>query len=312
MDSRTQPTLSKSSVSERNIKRKYEVFLLDSRTQPTLLKSSGSERNNKRNCLLLHITYKLSTYIIHTMSITTHNLAIGYDKKTVATNLNAEFKDGELTCLLGPNGIGKSTFLRTIMGIQPPLAGDIIYNNGGKDMKLKNMSQKDIARMVSIVLTDKPDVGNITVEEIVSMGRNPYTGFWGTLNEEDKQIVEKTVDIVGLSRYMKTPIGQLSDGEQQKIMTAKALAQETPIILLDEPTSFLDFQSKVEMMKLLRDLAHDMEKTIVLSTHDLMLAEKMGDKLWWMESTLQPISKDRLANYLTDVLDTTVERTRML
>ena len=132
------------------------------------------------------------------------------------------------------------------------------------------------------------------------------------LNEEDKQIVEKTVDIVGLSRYMKTPIGQLSDGERQKIMTAKALAQETPIILLDEPTSFLDFQSKVEMMKLLRDLAHDMEKTIVLSTHDLMLAEKMGDKLWWMESTLQPISKDRLSNYLTDVLDTTVERTRML
>lgn len=285
---------------------------MDSRTQPTLLKSSVSERNNKRNCLLLHITYKLSTYIIHIMSITIHNLAIGYGKKTVATNLNAEFKDGELTCLLGPNGIGKSTFLRTIMGIQPPLAGDIIYNNGGKDIELKNMSQKDIARMVSIVLTDKPDVGNITVEEIVSMGRNPYTGFWGTLNEEDKQIVEKTVDIVGLSRYMKTPIGQLSDGERQKIMTAKALAQETPIILLDEPTSFLDFQSKVEMMKLLRDLAHDMEKTIVLSTHDLMLAEKMGDKLWWMESTLQPISKDRLTNYLTDVLDTTVERTRML
>ena len=273
MDSRTQPTLSKSSVSEWNIKRKYEV----------------SEWNNKRNCLLLHITYKLFTYIIHTMSITTHNLAIGYDKKTVATNLNAEFKDGELTCLLGPNGIGKSTFLRTIMGIQPPLAGDIIYNNGGKDIELKNMSQKDIARMVSIVLTDKPDVGNITVEEIVSMGRNPYTGFWGTLNEEDKKIVEKTVDIV-----------------------AKALAQETHIILLDEPTSFLDFQSKVEMMKLLRDLAHDMEKTIVLSTHDLILAEKMGDKLWWMESTLQPISKDRLSNYLTDVLDTTVERTRML
>lgn len=296
MDSRTQPTLSKSSVSEWNNKRNYEV----------------SEWNNKRNCLLLHITYKLSTYIIHTMSITTHNLAIGYDKKTVATNLNAEFKDGELTCLLGPNGIGKSTFLRTIMGIQPPLAGNIIYNNGGKDIELKNMSQKDIARMVSIVLTDKPDVGNITVEEIVSMGRNPYTGFWGTLNEEDKKIVEKTVDIVGLSRYMKTPIGQLSDGERQKIMTAKALAQETPIILLDEPTSFLDFQSKVEMMKLLRDLAHDMEKTIVLSTHDLMLAKKMGDKLWWMESTLQPISKDRLANYLTDVLDTTVERTRML
>ena len=149
------------------------------------------------------------------MSITTHNLAIGYGKKTVATNLNSEFKDGELTCLLGPNGIGKSTFLRTIMGIQPPLAGDIIYNNGGKDMELKNMSQKDIARMVSIVLTDKPDVGNITVEEIVSTGRNPYTGFWGTLNEEDKQIVKKTVDIVGLSRYMKTPIGQLSDGARQ-------------------------------------------------------------------------------------------------
>lgn len=244
------------------------------------------------------------------MPITIRNLEIGYANKVVAANLNSHFDDGELTCLLGPNGIGKSTFLRTMMGLQPSLDGDIIYiSKDGEERSLANMTKKDIARTVAIVLTDKTENANIKVEEIVAMGRNPYTGFWGTLSDYDRKIVENAVDIVGMSGHMKTNIGELSDGERQKIMTAKALAQETPVILLDEPTSFLDFQSKVDMMSLLRSLAHNMHKTIVLSTHDLMLAEKMADKLWWMESTLQPISKDRLSHYLSDVLNTTVERT---
>lgn len=244
------------------------------------------------------------------MPITIENLKIGYGQQIVAENLNAQFAEGELTCLLGPNGIGKSTLLRTMMALQKPLGGNIFYkrNEDDKKINIADISQSEIAKLISIVLTEKPDVDNMTAEEIVGMGRNPYTGFWGTLSADDKKIVANTIETVGMSKYAKTPISQLSDGECQKIMTAKALAQATPIMLLDEPTSFLDFQSKVEIMSLLRNLAHNMNKTIILSTHDLTLAEKMADKLWWMESILQPISRESLSVYLSDVLDGAVER----
>lgn len=245
------------------------------------------------------------------MSITIEKLKIGYGQQIVAENLNAQFNEGELTCLLGPNGIGKSTLLRTMMALQKPLNGNIFYKKeyDGEKIDISNIPQNEIAKIISIVLTEKPDVDNMNAEEIVGMGRNPYTGFWGTLSAGDKKIVAETIETVGMAKYMKTPISRLSDGELQKIMTAKALAQSTPVMLLDEPTSFLDFQSKVEIMSLLRNLAHNMNKTIILSTHDLTLAEKMADKLWWMESTLEPISKKSLSVYLSDVLDATVEGT---
>lgn len=245
------------------------------------------------------------------MSITIEKLKIGYGQQIVAENLNAQFNEGELTCLLGPNGIGKSTLLRTMMALQKPLNGNIFYKKkyDGEKINISNIPQNEIAKIISIVLTEKPDVDNMNAEEIVGMGRNPYTGFWGTLSAGDKKIVAETIETVGMAKYMKTPISRLSDGELQKIMTAKALAQSTPVMLLDEPTSFLDFQSKVEIMSLLRNLAHNMNKTIILSTHDLTLAEKMADKLWWMESTLEPISKKSLSVYLSDVLDATVEGT---
>lgn len=238
------------------------------------------------------------------MAIIIDNLSIGYGKRTVASGLNAKFMDGELTCLLGPNGIGKSTMLRTLMGLQPPISGNISYNG----RSISDISKADMARIVSIVLTDKPEIGNISVREVVALGRNPYTGFWGSLSADDERIVADTIKTVGMTRYMDTPIGSLSDGERQKVMTAKALAQQTPVVLLDEPTSFLDFRSKVDMMSLLRQLAHSMHKTIVLSTHDLSLAQQMADKLWWMESTLRAISKEELAHYISDVVDSTIER----
>lgn len=242
------------------------------------------------------------------MSITISNLSIGYPKKMVATGLNATFKNGELSCLLGPNGIGKSTLLRTMMGLQPPLSGDITYNDGNGCTSIRDMSLRRLSHSVSIVLTDKPDVANMTVAEVVAMGRNPYTGFWGTLSDEDKRIVSLHLDDVGMGRFAHRAMRELSDGERQKVMTAKALAQSTPVILLDEPTSFLDFQSKVEMMRLFRTLAHNMSKTIVLSTHDLLFAAKMADSLWWMESTLREMSHEELSHYLSDVLDSPVER----
>ena len=167
------------------------------------------------------------------MSITLSNLSIGYSKKTVASELNATFKDGELSCLLGPNGIGKSTLLRTMMGLQPPIYGDIIYNDSNRNRNIMDMSLKELSRSVSIVLTDKPDVANMTVAEVVAMGRNPYTGFWGTLSDDDKRIVNSHLDDVGMSSFAHRPMRELSDGERQKVMTAKALAQSTPVILLD-------------------------------------------------------------------------------
>lgn len=242
------------------------------------------------------------------MSITLSNLSIGYTRKTVASGLNATFNEGELTCLLGPNGIGKSTLLRTMMSLQKPLSGEIIYCDEMERRDITAMPRNEVAKTISIVITEKPDADNLTVAEIVGMGRNPYTGFWGTLSDEDRKMVAEVIETVGMTRYTDTPVSQLSDGELQKVMTAKALAQSTPIMLLDEPTSFLDFQSKVEMMSLLKNLAHDMGKTIILSTHDLTLANNMADKLWWMESTLEPVSKERLSVYLSDILDSTVER----
>ena len=242
------------------------------------------------------------------MSITLSNLSIGYTRKTVASGLNATFNEGELTCLLGPNGIGKSTLLRTMMSLQKPLSGEIIYCDERGRHDITAMPRNEVAKTISIVITEKPDADNLTVAEIVGMGRNPYTGFWGTLSDEDRKMVAEVIETVGMTRYTDTPVSQLSDGELQKVMTAKSLAQSTPIMLLDEPTSFLDFQSKVEMMSLLKNLAHDMGKTIILSTHDLTLANNMADKLWWMESTLEPVSKERLSAYLSDILDSTVER----
>ena len=137
--------------------------------------------------------------------------------------------------------------------------------------------------MIGIVLTEKPDVRNMTVEELVGMGRSPYTGFWGVLTAEDHRIVAEAVGMVGIEPLQGRMIHTLSDGERQKVMIAKALAQQTPVIYLDEPTAFLDYPSKVEMMQLLRRLAHDQQKTIFLSTHDVELALQLADRLWLME-----------------------------
>ena len=137
--------------------------------------------------------------------------------------------------------------------------------------------------MIGIVLTEKPDVRNMTIEDLVGMGRSPYTGFWGTLTANDKQIVADAIRMVGIEPLRGRMIHTLSDGERQKAMIAKALAQQTPIIYLDEPTAFLDYPSKVEMMQLLRRLAHEEQKTIFLSTHDVELALQLADCLWLME-----------------------------
>ena len=222
------------------------------------------------------------------------DLSIGYaqkgnrSEKVVAEGLNAAINSSELTCLLGCNGVGKSTLLRTLAAFQPALGGDILLLSPSSTIdsppsSLASFTDKQLSRMIGIVLTEKPDVRNMTTDELVGMGRSPYTGFWGTLTADDRQIVADAINMVGIEFLKGRMIHTLSDGERQKVMIAKALAQQTPIIYLDEPTAFLDYPSKVEMMQLLRRLAHEQQKTIFLSTHDVELALQLADCLWLME-----------------------------
>lgn len=213
------------------------------------------------------------------------DLSIGYpDKhntKRVAEHLNASIHSGELTCLLGTNGVGKSTLLRTLSAFQPPLGGDIDL----LDRPLSAYDDRQLATVIGVVLTEKSDIRNMTVEELVGLGRSPYTGFWGTLKEGDRKIVHEAIARVRIEPLTQRMVHTLSDGERQKVMIAKALAQETPIIFLDEPTAFLDFPSKVEVMQLLHNLTHTLQKTVFMSTHDLELALQIADKIWLMDRT---------------------------
>ena len=211
------------------------------------------------------------------------HLTIGYrDKKSVkmvAENITAAIRSGELTCLLGANGVGKSTLLRTLSAFQPKLGGSILI--GGRD--LDSYTDQELSRLVGVVLTEKPDVRNMTVRELIGLGRSPYTDFWGRLTAEDRRVVDESLELVGIGPLAGRDVTTLSDGERQKVMIAKALAQQTPVIYLDEPTAFLDFPSKVETMLLLSRLSREAEKTIFLSTHDLELALQTADRLWLME-----------------------------
>ena len=217
-------------------------------------------------------------------TIRLRDLSIGYpDKhntKRVAEHLNASIHSGELTCLLGTNGVGKSTLLRTLSAFQPPLGGTIDL----LDRPLSTYDDRQLATVIGVVLTEKSDIRNMTVEELVGLGRSPYTGFWGTLKESDRRIVHEAIARVRIEPLTQRMVHTLSDGERQKVMIAKALAQQTPIILLDEPTAFLDFPSKVDVMQLLRRLAREQDKTIFLSTHDLELALQLSDELWMLDA----------------------------
>ena len=216
-------------------------------------------------------------------TIRIEDLSMGYnaknsDVKVVASHINATIHSAQLTCLLGANGVGKSTLLRTLSAFQPKLDGKIYIQN----KEIDDYSAHQLSKTIGVVLTGKVDVQNMSVRELVGLGRSPYTGFWGTLNTKDYEIVDKSINMVGISKLSSRMIQTLSDGERQKVMIAKALAQETPVIFLDEPTAFLDFPSKVEMMQLLKRLSREADKTIFLSTHDLELALQIADMLRMM------------------------------
>ena len=226
-------------------------------------------------------------------------LAIGYpgkhSVKIVAEGITESIHSGELTCLIGENGAGKSTLLRTLSGFLPALSGEITIM--GKP--LRDYREKELATVIGVVLTEKTNLQNMTVAELVGMGRSPYTGFWGRLSADDRQKVDAALAMVGIAALRDRLVQTLSDGERQKVMIAKALAQETPIIFLDEPTAFLDYPSKVEILHLLHRLSSEMGKTIFLSTHDLELALRVADRVWLMKKG-NPLRTGLPANLIVD------------
>ena len=216
--------------------------------------------------------------------IETPGLVIGYtqkrEKRTIIhDSLQLQLFAGEMTALLGLNGAGKSTLLRTLCGFQPTLGGKIILQG----RLLTDYSQSELSRMIGVVLTEKTNAGGISVYDLVALGRHPYTGFFGRLNSNDKQVVTESLKAVGMADKATRFVSELSDGERQKVMIAKVLAQQCPIILLDEPTAYLDVTSRIETMSLLHRLSVEQKKAILLSTHDLDLAIQMSDNLWLME-----------------------------
>ena len=235
------------------------------------------------------------------MIISISHLSVGYSPSLpVISDINIEVKSGHLTCLIGENGIGKSTLLKTLAGFLPKMGGDLLLDN----RDIHSFSQRELARQVSIVLTQKPDVQNLTTEEIIGLGRSPYTGFFGRLRADDRAVVDDAITAVGIEKLRGRMIQTLSDGERQKVMIAKALAQQTPVILLDEPTAFLDFPSKAETFQSLRRMAHERDKLILLSTHDLELAVRFADCLLEVkDNALQTVSAADVKAEMRAILD---------
>jgi iron complex transport system ATP-binding protein len=209
-------------------------------------------------------------------------LSIGYQTRQattiIAQGLGLQLDAGQLVCLLGPNGAGKSTLMRTLVGMQAPLAGQVRV--GGDDVMQMNAKQR--AMRLSVVLTERPQAGLLNGYALVALGRHPHTGWTGRLSRYDEAVVRWAVDAVDAGAFAERPLMTLSDGQRQKLMVARALAQEADVIVLDEPTAFLDLPRRAEMMRLLKQMAHETKKAILLSTHDLDLALRSADRLWLM------------------------------
>ena len=232
-------------------------------------------------------------------------LDVGYktkrERKVVVSAINATLHAGDVVALIGQNGAGKSTLLRTLSAFQPPLSGKAEFAAGD----VARLSPGELAKCVSVVLTEN-SFATLTVEELVSLGRTPYTNFLGHLTADDKAIVAAAMERMEVLHFAKRAVSTLSDGEKQKCLIAKAIAQQTPLMFLDEPTAFLDFRSKVQLFRTLRDLAAEAGKAIVVSTHDIEMALRFADKLWLIydgrlyEGSTQELAADGLLQRFID------------
>lgn len=211
------------------------------------------------------------------------NLSLGYLKskqiKPIADQISFSLEKGKLTCLLGPNGVGKSTLIKTIMGQIPAISGNIFLN--GKP--IENLSQKVLSQKISVVLTEKITTGTLNVKQMVELGRIPHTGWLGKLSDNDQQKVKKAIQTTHISYIENSPLSELSDGQLQKAMIARALAQDGEILILDEPTAHLDLVNRHEIMRLLRKIAVEENKAVLVVTHDLEIAIQTADQFWLMQ-----------------------------
>ena len=242
--------------------------------------------------------------------LSAHNVSIGYTSKkeshTIASGINIGLKTGTLTALIGANGIGKSTLLRTLTGIQKPLAGTIVLN----DRPLDSYTPAELATQLSIVLTEGLPPSNLTVYELVALGRQPYTNWLGNISDGDHIKINEALQLTQTQHLANKKHFEISDGQLQKVLIARALAQDTPIIILDEPTTHLDLLHKVHLLRLLKKLAHESGKCILYSTHDLDLALQLCDEIVVITSTdvVQDTPQNLIKNKVFDRLfdDTTI------
>ncbi len=211
--------------------------------------------------------------------LTTHDLTTGYRPgAAISQGISAALYPGELVCLIGPNGAGKSTLLRTLAGMQPALSGDVRLL--GDD--IRRLSPRELARHLSVVLTGRASPGMLTAYELVALGRHPYTDWMGRLTAADDAAIRAALESVGAAALAGRFVAELSDGERQKVMIARALAQEPRVLILDEPTAFLDLPHRVQIMRALRAQARQEGRAVLLSTHDLDLALRSADRIWLM------------------------------
>ena len=235
--------------------------------------------------------------VLNNYILTTSNLSVGYSSKkeikTIATNINLNLKKGELIALIGANGIGKSTLLRTLIGIQPPLSGNVVLNG-------KNINEYDsisFAQNLSIVLTEKLPPSNLTVFEIIALGRQPYTNWLGNLSDNDISKINEAMELTQITSLAEKKHDEISDGQLQNVLVARALAQDTPLIILDEPTTHLDLLHKISLFKLLKKLAKETKKCILFSTHDIDMAIQISDEMIIM--TDENVVQDQPCNFIS-------------
>lgn len=217
-------------------------------------------------------------------NILAENLTIGYSSKVVSEDINFRLSSGDLCAIVGVNGVGKSTLLRTLGGLQPKLSGSIQIN----DSSLESYASSTLAKELSVVLTEQPASKNLTVQELIALGRQPYTNWIGTLGQEDKKQVQESLTSFLLEDLRHSKCHELSDGQLQRVLIARAMAQDTPLIFLDEPTTHLDLYHKVQILKLLQELTHSKQKTIIFTTHEIDLAIQLCDKILILDGAENP------------------------
>lgn len=201
--------------------------------------------------------------------------SIGFGKRKLLENISTSFAEGKLTAIIGRNGAGKSTMMKAICNLNKDYDGEILIDNE----KISNIPPNKLATKIAYVNTQRPRMANLKCKDIIALGRTPYTGWYGNLTDKDNEIIEKSLELVGMSDYKDRAFNSLSDGESQKIMIARAIAQDTEIIILDEPTSFLDLPTRYELVRLLKKLANEEGKTVIYSTHELDLAIELSDRI---------------------------------